>query len=146
MRKTLAAEVFTKNFATTNFHLNDNPEAKPGFFYWFGVYFPAVTGIVAGANLSGDLKDPSAAIPKGTLTAIFATFISYIIYGVMTGSCYLSEASGIEEEYWASINGNMTFMHYDDCKNPNRTEPCRFGSSNDQQVGEMVVWLSKTML
>jgi len=49
----------------SNFHSNDDGKEKPTFFSIIGIFFPAVTGIVAGANLSGDLKDPGTAIPKG---------------------------------------------------------------------------------
>ena len=64
------------------------------------------------------------------------TFLSYVTYGVMVGSCYLSEASGIEKEYWAAINDNDTIRHYDNCAD--REVPCEFGSSNDQQVSVVV--------
>jgi hypothetical protein len=38
-----------------------------GFMGVFGVFFPSVTGILAGTSITGDLKDPSGAIPKGEL-------------------------------------------------------------------------------
>jgi len=54
---------------------------------------------VAGANLSGDLKDPTSAIPKGTLLAVMTTYISYIVYATLTAGCAIRYASGIVEEY-----------------------------------------------
>ena len=45
----------TKNNWGPNW-IDSNLQTNPDFFVTFGVFFTAVTGIVAGANLSGDLK------------------------------------------------------------------------------------------
>ena len=49
------------------------------FFFVFTIIFPAFTGLVAGLGLSGDLKDPSKSIPRGTLWATLGGFVVYIL-------------------------------------------------------------------
>ena len=50
------------------------------FFTLFALLFPACTGIMAGANMSGDLKSPSRSIPRGT---IYALIVSYLVYSLL---------------------------------------------------------------
>jgi potassium/chloride transporter 9 len=45
----------------------------------FGILFPATGGIFAGASMSGDLKNPSKSIPRGTLYGLATTFILYTL-------------------------------------------------------------------
>ncbi|KAL2129795.1 hypothetical protein VTI74DRAFT_7286 [Chaetomium olivicolor] len=45
----------------------------------FGILFPATSGIFAGASMSGDLRNPSKAIPIGTLWAMFSTVVAYLL-------------------------------------------------------------------
>ncbi|KAJ3222857.1 hypothetical protein HK099_001821 [Clydaea vesicula] len=52
----------------------------------FAIVFPACTGILAGASMSGDLKSPSRSIPRGTLGGVFFTYILYASLGVLLAS------------------------------------------------------------
>lgn len=63
-------------------------------FSVFAIFFPSVTGIQAGANISGDLKDPASSIPKGTLLALLISMFSYITFVFFAGAAAARDASG----------------------------------------------------
>lgn len=61
-------------------------EPSVGFWTIFAVFFPAVTGIMAGVNMSGDLKNPNKSIPKGTFAAIAVGYIIYMGLPILLAS------------------------------------------------------------
>lgn len=71
----------TLNWTTVNLKDNWKPNFRDGnsFFSILAVFFP---GIMAGANISGDLKSsshPQKSIPIGTLMAIGSTTVIYLM-------------------------------------------------------------------
>ncbi len=66
------------NIPPVNNAFTSGIEQPAGFFFVFAIVFPAFTGLAAGLGLSGDLKNPSMSIPRGTLLATLAGFIIYL--------------------------------------------------------------------
>lgn len=79
------------------------------FLTVFAIYFPSVTGIQAGANICGDLKDPAGAIPKGTFLAMLISTISYVCFAIFAGGASLRDGSGLVSEV---VNQTMPY-HFD---------------------------------
>jgi solute carrier family 12 sodium/potassium/chloride transporter 2 len=54
------------------------------FWQIFAIFFPAVTGVLAGVNLSGTLETPRRSIPTGTMAAIVVSFVVYMALAYWT--------------------------------------------------------------
>ncbi|XP_030823871.1 solute carrier family 12 member 7 isoform X4 [Camarhynchus parvulus] len=70
-----------------------------------GIYFPSVTGIMAGSNRSGDLKDAQKSIPTGTILAISTTSFIYLSCIVLFGACI--EGVILRDKFGEAVNGNL---------------------------------------
>uniref|UniRef100_A0A3Q3QFL5 Solute carrier family 12 member 3 n=1 Tax=Monopterus albus TaxID=43700 RepID=A0A3Q3QFL5_MONAL len=113
------------------------------FFGMFSIFFPSATGILAGANISGDLRNPAVAIPRGTLLAIFWTTTSYIIISATIGSCMVRDASGnINDTLSSPSSGDncvdIACQHGWDFSACIRNGTCTYGLSNYYQTLSMV--------
>ncbi|XP_035755313.1 solute carrier family 12 member 1 isoform X1 [Egretta garzetta] len=130
------------NYQASIFAENFGPDFRSGegFFSVFAIFFPAATGILAGANISGDLKDPQSAIPKGTMLAILITTVAYIGVAICVASCVVRDATGNMNDTVVpgmSCNGSSACsLGYDFSRCA--SQPCDYGLMNNFQVMSMV--------
>jgi amino acid transporter len=80
------------SWTTVSENLQTHFVDKESLFTMFALFFPAVTGIMAGANMSGDLKNPAKSIPSGTLLAILVTAIVYALMALFLAGTRSADA------------------------------------------------------
>ncbi|XP_057949130.1 cation-chloride cotransporter 1 isoform X6 [Malania oleifera] len=88
----LSLTTFKENWSSDYQITSDAGIPDPdGSIYWnfnalVGLFFPAVTGIMAGSNRSASLKDTQRSIPIGTLAATLSTSALYLISVLLFGA------------------------------------------------------------
>ncbi|KAM6942565.1 solute carrier family 12 member 4 isoform 2-T2 [Xenentodon cancila] len=70
-----------------------------------GIFFPSATGIMAGSNRSGDLRDAQKSIPVGTILAITTTSLVYLSSVVLFGSCI--EGVVLRDKFGDAVQKNL---------------------------------------
>uniref|UniRef100_A0A8C6VVJ3 Solute carrier family 12 member 4 n=1 Tax=Nothobranchius furzeri TaxID=105023 RepID=A0A8C6VVJ3_NOTFU len=70
-----------------------------------GIFFPSATGIMAGSNRSGDLRDAQKSIPVGTILAITTTSLVYLSSVVLFGSCI--EGVVLRDKFGDAVHKNL---------------------------------------
>nr|XP_006011095.1 PREDICTED: solute carrier family 12 member 4 [Latimeria chalumnae] len=88
-----------------NLYLYVSADITSSFMVLVGIFFPSVTGIMAGSNRSGDLKDAQKSIPVGTILAIATTSLVYLSSVVLFGACI--EGVVLRDKYGDAVSKNL---------------------------------------
>jgi amino acid transporter len=103
----LAYGVFTNGGGSAG---SVSPAEAIGFWEVFAVFFPAVTGIMAGVSLSGDLEEPAKSIPWGTLTAVVVGFVVYLAVVVGLGLSADRDTLISDNLIWFTLAGGASIL------------------------------------
>jgi len=83
------------------------------FFSAMAIFFPAVSGIMAGLGLSGDLENPQKSIPIGAITATLTGFAFYVTLPIFLTMGATQEEMLTDQMIWSRIspvNGNIVIL------------------------------------
>ncbi|XP_043658307.1 solute carrier family 12 member 8 [Drosophila teissieri] len=97
-------------WASGNFVENLWPKYDDGYSWFrvFGVFFPTVTGVLSGINMSGDLRAPSTDIPNGTLAAFGTSTFLYLVFVLFLGAT--CQRSFLYTDYMISVK--VSAVHF----------------------------------
>lgn len=87
----ITARIMGDNLGSS-FDPDKDTGVTPSFWSMLALFYPSVTGIMAGTNRSAVLQNPGKSIPVGTLAAIITTTTLYFLTIWLFGSCISNEA------------------------------------------------------
>ncbi len=87
----------------------DRPDSDVGFWEAFAIFFPAVTGFSQGVAMSGDLRNPSRSITRGTFAAVGVSSVVYLAVIVLLAG---SRPAQILAQDTTTIMGDLSFFEW----------------------------------
>uniref|UniRef100_A0AC35U591 Solute carrier family 12 member 9 n=1 Tax=Rhabditophanes sp. KR3021 TaxID=114890 RepID=A0AC35U591_9BILA len=109
--QTLTASFTSFSFKTLseNFFSNFTNDYTTGretdLAFMFAIIFSGVTGLMSGANMSGELAKPSISIPRGTIQAVFSTLIVYVVTSFLL--CSTCSRELLHSNYLVAVDINL---------------------------------------
>uniref|UniRef100_A0A915MGP6 Solute carrier family 12 member 9 n=1 Tax=Meloidogyne javanica TaxID=6303 RepID=A0A915MGP6_MELJA len=96
-----SVSTFTENLMS-NFTIDYTTGHKTDFAFMFAIIFSGVTGLMAGANMSGELARPNVSIPRGTLQAVFTTLFTYVFTTFLL--CLSCSRKLLQQDYMVMVD------------------------------------------